>query len=263
MPPREITRPAEIVLIRSGDCIADQSQPGEAVRDKSMRGERSHEVELTEQGIAQARAAGQHLASTCSPFDAIFVSPWRRATHTVELLLEAYSDDYRQQITHETRVDERLRDREPGILAYLDREDIARRYPEELRRLELEGPYYYRSPGGESWADVTLRCYSIINTIFRDRPDQRILLVTHGLIILSFRKILERLSHQQIVEIADYDVPLTCSINRFEPLPGHIEGGRMSMVEWNTIPYGHEYDSARVGLEQHTASVRDWRLSLT
>jgi len=262
MPVHEIARPAEIVLVRSGDCIAADSVPGQAVRDKSMRRERSHEVELTDHGMEQALLTGRHLAAHHGYFDAVFVSPWRRATHTLELLLDAYPLSERARLERETRLDERLRDRDPGIIAFMDRDDIARHHPEELRRLDIEGPYFYRPSGGESWADVTMRCYSIINTIFRDRPDQRILVVTHGLVILSFRKVLERVTHERIVEMTEYDLPLTCSISRFEPLPGHIEGGRMALVEWNTIPYGAEYDSASVGLEQYVASFRDWRLNL-
>jgi len=262
MPPREIARPAEIVLVRSGDCAATQMPHGQEVRDKGMRGERSYEVELTEHGVAQAQAVGKYLAERSEPFDAIFASPWRRATHTLDLILEALSEDERTRLASEIRMDERLRDRDPGITAFLDREDIAQRYPEELRRLDLEGPYFYRPSGGESWADVTTRCFSIINTIFRDRWDQRVLVVTHGLVILSIRKILERLGHERLLEIVEYDLPLTCSVSRFEPLPGHAQSGRMAMVEWNHVPYGAEYDAHNVGLEQN-ASMQGWRLHLT
>ena len=262
MSTRAIARPAEIVLVRSGDCMGAQMVPGEAVEDKSLRRQRIHEFELTEHGVAQSRLAGTYLAERHGPFDAIFVSPWRRAIHTLELILEAYSPEERARVEHEMRVDERLRDRDPGIIAFMDRDNIAKQHPEEFRRLDIEGPYFYRPSGGESWSDVTLRCYSIVNTIFRDRPDQRILVVTHGLVIMSFRKILERLSHEMIVEMTGYDLPLTCSISRFEPLPSHAEGGRMRLVEWNTIPYTAEYDSASVGLEQYDAAFRDWRLSL-
>jgi broad specificity phosphatase PhoE len=261
MPTKEIERPACIVLVRSGDSNATQLPRGQGVRDKEMRGQRSTEVELTEHGISQAKLAGAHLAGNLQPFDAIFVSPWRRATHTLELILDAYPESKRMRMLEETRQDERLRDRDPGIIAFLDHLDIRRRFPEEARRLELEGPYYYRPAGGESWADVTLRSYSIINTMFRDRVDQRILVVTHGLVILSFRKILERLSHDQILSVIDYDLPLTCSISRFEPLPGHAEAGRMQRIEWNTVPYGAEFDAEVVGLEQY-AAVKDWRLHL-
>lgn len=132
----------------------------------------------------------------------------------------------------------------------MDYWEIAAKYPDEVRRLALDGPYYYRPVGGESWADVSLRCFSILNTMFRDRADQRVLVVTHGIVALSIRKILGRLDDEQIVQLARHSPPPPGSITRYEPLPRQAEAGRMAMVDWAVVPYGPDLASPDSGVEQ-------------
>ncbi len=61
--------------------------------------------------------------------------------------------------------DERLRDRELGILDRLTRLGVKTRYPDEAERRLWLGKLYYRPPGGESWADVALRLRSILDEL--------------------------------------------------------------------------------------------------
>jgi len=58
------------------------------------------------------------------------------------------------------RYDERLRDRDQGILEFLTRRAIITSYPAEAERRGRLGDFYYRPPGGESWADVALRLWT-------------------------------------------------------------------------------------------------------
>ena len=41
---------------------------------------------------------------------------------------------------------------------------IREQYPDEAQRRDLLGKFYYRPPGGESWADVALRIRSLLAT---------------------------------------------------------------------------------------------------
>ena len=62
-------------------------------------------------------------------------------------------------------VDERLREKEFGVLDRLTRVGIEQRYPEQAEFRRLLGKFYHRPPGGESWCDVILRLRSVLDTI--------------------------------------------------------------------------------------------------
>ena len=75
------------------------------------------------------------------------------------------------------RLDERLRDRELGILDRLTSAGVEARFLEEGERRRWLGKFYYRPPGGESWADVVLRLRSLLADLDREHPGQEVLLV--------------------------------------------------------------------------------------
>ena len=249
-----IERPARIVVVRSAECPASQSTHGMGTQ-RQVRHARGAGMALTERGVAQAEAAARYLQQEEPGFDAVFVSPWRRAQQTLDLLLRPRPAAEREALLRECRPDERLRDRDLGITAALGHWDIAARYPDEAQRYAMDGPYYYRPAGGESWADVSLRCFSILNTIFRDRADQRVLVVTHGIVALSIHKILERLDDDAIVRLAREDPPAPGAITSYQPLPGQAEAGRMALVSWAAVPYGPELASELPGVEQAEAAL--------
>ena len=91
-------------------------------------------------------------------------------------------------------VDERSRDRELGILDRLTSRGVASRLPDEHARRRYLGPFYYRPPGGESWADVALRLRSFLRDIDERFAGKRVLLVAHEAIILIFRYVIEELT---------------------------------------------------------------------
>ena len=52
----------------------------------------------------------------------------------------------------------------------------AARLPDEAARRSRLGKFYYRPPGGESWADVLLRLRALLRELREDHPDGRVLL---------------------------------------------------------------------------------------
>src|SRR5918993_1533826 len=90
------------------------------------------------------------------PIDTYWVSPYLRARQTLTIALGV--PDTSAAIS----VDERLRDRELGILDLLTRQGVARLHPGEAERRRHLGKFYHRPPGGESWADVALRLRSFL-----------------------------------------------------------------------------------------------------
>ena len=100
-----------------------------------------------------------------------------------------------------------------------------RRHVRIVRRREQRahvGKFYFRPPGGESWCDVILRLRSVIETITREYRRERVLIVTHQVIVNCCRYLLERLDERGILEIdRAADVP-NCSLTayRFDPTRG-------------------------------------------
>ena len=98
--------------------------------------------------------------------EAILCSPYIRARETVGLALDAVGID-RDRPTS-LAVDERLREKEFGVLDRLTHLGIQQRFPEQRRDRLALGKFYHRPPGGESWCDVILRLRSVVDTLTRE-----------------------------------------------------------------------------------------------
>jgi probable phosphoglycerate mutase len=157
---------------------------------------RDPDVPLSETGRRQAKALGRRLAAMppgrCPT--AVISSPYLRAAETARIAVAEIGDP-------PILYDERLRDRETGVLYALTWRGIAARYPEEAARKRRTGKFYYRPPGGESWADVALRLRAALSDIERDHPDGRVLVVAHDAVVVLTRYVVERLTEREVLEI--------------------------------------------------------------
>ncbi|HEY3634510.1 MAG TPA: histidine phosphatase family protein [Caldimonas sp.] len=118
--------------------------------------------------------------------------------------------------------DERLREKEFGILDRLTPLGIRAEYPELAEQRRHVGKFYFRPPGGESWCDVILRLRSFLDMLTRECRGDRVLVVAHQGIVNCMRYLLERLDERQILAIDRLgDVP-NCGINAnvFDPRAG-------------------------------------------
>jgi broad specificity phosphatase PhoE len=171
-------------------------------RDEIEIGMRDPDVPLSEAGRLQAVALGRRLAAlpAAERPTTVVSSPYVRAAETARIALAEIGG---LPISY----DERLRDRETGVLWSLTGRGIAARFPDEAARKKLTGKFYYRPPGGESWADVALRLRSVLSELERDHPDGRVLVVAHDAVVVLTRYIVERLTEQQVLEIERTLVP--------------------------------------------------------
>ena len=122
--------------------------------------------------------------------------------------------------SHILHSDERLREKEFGILDRLTTFGIRERHPELSAQRSHVGKFYFRPPGGESWCDVILRLRSVIDTMTREYRRERVLIVAHQVIVNCFRYLLERMNEAQILELDRIaDVP-NCAVMHLGPLAG-------------------------------------------
>lgn len=176
---------------------------------------RDVDTPLSDLGEQQSIALG-HWFSTMAAHErptVVLTSPYLRARQTTSLILDSAAIDP-DNITF--RADERLREKEFGILDRLTKFGILEKHPQLSEQRSQVGKFYFRPPGGESWCDVILRLRSIIDTLTRDYRHERVLIVGHQVIVNCFRYLLERLDEAEILGIdRAADVP-NCSVTSYE-----------------------------------------------
>jgi broad specificity phosphatase PhoE len=189
--------------------------------------ERDADVPLSETGHEQAAAVNRWLAGLPAeerPEIAV-TSPYLRARQTAELALA--------QTGIPVNRDERLRDRELGILDLLTRHGVRARWPEEADRRRRLGKFYYRPPGGESWADLALRLRSLLGDLRRDHADGRVILFGHEAVVFLLRYLLESLTEPDLMALARHTAIANCAITRWRCGPDD----RLSIVDFNRVAH--------------------------
>lgn len=194
----------ELLLVRHGESTANvAATAAEAAGSETIDvDERDADVPLSEKGIEQARA----LASWLDGLDlgavaegdrgsgtAFWCSPYLRARQTIGTAVEEAG------LEPTIRVDERLRDRELGVLDLLTRRGVEARHPEEAARRHRLGKFYHRPPGGESWADVALRLRSFLGESLA-RPADTVLVVAHDAVVMLFLAVLLPLDEAELLD---------------------------------------------------------------
>ncbi|MDR6856856.1 histidine phosphatase family protein [Variovorax guangxiensis] len=175
---------------------------------------RDIDVPLSELGIEQSIALGDWFARLPAQEkpEVILCSPYVRARATAELVAE-HGGLSGESI--KLRVDERLREKEFGILDRLTKLGIRQKHPELNEQRLHVGKFYFRPPGGESWCDVILRLRSVLEMVTREYAGRRVLVVGHQVIVNCLRYLLEHMDEQQILDIdRQGDVP-NCAITSY------------------------------------------------
>jgi probable phosphoglycerate mutase len=191
-------------MARHGESVGNVARRvAEAERREEIDvGMRDPDVPLSEAGRGQAEALGRRLAAmpVGERPTAVFSSPYVRAAETARIAVAGIG-------APPVRYDERLRDRDNGVLDALTWHGILTRFPDEAARKKLVGKFYYRPPGGESWADVALRLRSVLADIDREHAGGRVLIIAHDAVVILTRYIVEGLDERQVLEIERTLVP--------------------------------------------------------
>lgn len=222
--------PDLLVIVRHGQSernvakeLAKTSNAGATWSDNL----RDVDTPLTSLGVQQAVTTGQFLRDKAT-FDVLFSSPYMRTLQTSQHISE--------QLTAVPRLvlEERIREIEFGCLDGLTHDGVRQRYPEEWARREREGKYWYRPPGGESRPDVALRVHSFLGTLTRDYRQKNVLVVCHSVVVLIFRRLLERWDEARYMEVDREEDVLNCGITIYRY---DAEGRRLNLDCYNSVCY--------------------------
>lgn len=190
---------------------------------------RDVDVPLSALGAEQAGALGRWFAESPDRPDVLLSSSYRRAQQTAEIFREAGGCASDVPIC----VDERLREKEFGILDGLTTEGVAATYPDQAEFRRILGKFYHRPPGGESWADVILRLRSLLDTVSLHHADRHVMIIAHQVVVLCLRYILENLDEQQVLAIDREGDVANCSVTEYRLDGAQGPFGRMVLRSYN------------------------------
>ena len=229
--------PASLWVVRHGESAGNvaRDQAEAEGRERLDLSTRDVDVPLSELGRRQARALGRWIAE--QPAEdrptVLWVSPYVRAQETAALALEAAGLDLPRV------VDERLREREFGVLDGLTRRGITAQFPEESERRRQIGKFYHRPPGGESWTDVLQRLRAVLDEMRLDAQGERVLLVVHQVVVLLTRYVLEGMDEKTVLELDAEAEVINCSVTCYRH---DKQAGRMVLERYNEAAPLEEQD---------------------
>jgi len=170
---------------------------------------------LTEQGVAEARAAGRKLKAGGYEFDATYTSALSRAHATLDLMLAELGLPVTGEGALPRFEDQALNERNYGDLAGLNKDDAREKWGAEQVHLWRRS-YDTQPPGGESLKDTGARVWPYYMT--RILPDvmagKRVLVSAHGNSLRALVMVLDRLSTDEIVKLEiGTGIPLVYRLN--------------------------------------------------
>jgi len=153
------------------------------------------DVDLTEQGVAEARAAGRKLKAQGLKFDVAYTSALKRANRTLDLILEEMGQ------TVPIVRDQALNERDYGDLVGMNKDDARAKWGEE-QVLVWRRSYDVPPPGGESLKDTVARAlpYFVQDILPRVLRGERTLISAHGNSLRALIMVLERLTPEKILK---------------------------------------------------------------
>ncbi len=153
------------------------------------------DVDLTEQGVAEARAAGRKLKAQGLKFDVAYTSALKRANRTLDLILEEMGQ------TVPIVRDQALNERDYGDLVGMNKDDARAKWGEE-QVLIWRRSYDVPPPGGESLKDTVARAlpYFVQDILPCVLRGERTLISAHGNSLRALIMVLERLTPEKILK---------------------------------------------------------------
>ena len=234
--------PARLWIVRHGQSA------GNVARDAAELGglplidlqTRDADTPLSSTGEAQSQALAQWFRAMAPSLRPNFFhsSPFVRAQQTCLAVSRALG-----VADTDVEVDERLREKEFGVLDRYTVHGIRAKFPELAEQRALVGKFYFRPPGGESWCDVILRIRSVVEVLRRDYVGERVLIVAHQVIVNCFRYLLEDMDEATILDIdRAADVP-NCSVTEYG-FCGDGAKARFCLVQANFVTPELQADTA-------------------
>lgn len=230
--------PERLWIVRHGESAGNVARDAADAQgaERIELATRDVDIVLSDRGEDQARALGDWFAR-CEPADRpeiILASPYARAFATAALFRDA---DGAATSDTAISVDERLREKEFGILDGLTVAGVAAVYPDQAEFRRLLGKFYHRPPGGESWCDVIFRLRSLLDTVALHHAGQRVMIVAHQVVVLCLRYVIENMTEEQILAIDRAGDVANTSITEYRLETGDDGSETLVLSRYNAVPH--------------------------
>ena len=234
--------PACLWIIRHGQSAGNVARDAahRAGVDRIGISGRDVDVPLSPLGEQQAHALGHWFSQNAEEDrpDILLSSPYRRSMQTAQLFRDAGGAAHDERIC----MDERLREKEFGVLDGLTTHGIANVFPDQADFRKILGKFYHRPPGGESWCDVILRLRSLLDTVSLHYAERRVMIFAHQVVVLCLRYIIENLDEAAILAIDREADVANCSVTEYRFDPNMGKDGNLALVRYNaTAPMEAEH----------------------
>ncbi len=239
-----ISRPQTLVIVRHAQSKwnehAEKGRGSILTVPEELDGVPDHRTPLTLRGAEQAIITGRDLAKKFGEFETVYYSPWLRTTQTAELIVSEFGLRARKRMEKRFFRNLFLTEQNFGDLdiGVGDSEAVRKLYDKFSPERKKIGKFYARAPNGECWADVCMRTHQFLDIIFRpNRHKQKLLIVTHGVTMQTFRYHLERINEEKLVELYQDDKNKNCGVSQYDWNPKLGSSGRYELKYWNNIFY--------------------------
>ena len=148
--------------------------------------------ELTERGREQAERLAEELSGIS--FDAVISSPQKRALQTARPTAERCGLPVLQE--------PRLAEQNYGIYEGVPRDDEG--------FLSNKRQFAFRYPGGESMMQVAARVYGFLDELKEKRPQDTVLLVTHGGVLRVLNSYFEDMTNEEFFRFGAQNCEWKC-----------------------------------------------------
>jgi 2,3-bisphosphoglycerate-dependent phosphoglycerate mutase len=168
------------------------------------------DVDLSEQGLAEAKAAGEKLRARGMKFDIAFTSALIRAQRTCQFILDATGQSDLRTIR-----DQALNERDYGDLNGLNKDDARKKWGEEQVHIWRRS-YDVPPPGGESLKDTGARVWPYYLHTMQPHVlrGKTVLVAAHGNSLRALIMALEGISGPDIVKLElGTGVPMIYKLN--------------------------------------------------
>ena len=239
-----VYRPQTLVIVRHAESVWNKNaEHGRGRVNKipeELKGVPDHLTPLSAAGESQAILTGRILDMMFGGFETIYHSPWVRTTQTAKIIVDQFPDETRERMEKRLFKNLFLTEQDFGYL------DAGVTPPAELKKLydrfykerEIIGKFYAKPPNGDAWLAKCKDTHNFLDIIFRqNRHGQKILIVTHGVTMQTFRYHLERINEEKLVELYEADKNKNCGVSHYEWNPKLGSGGRYELKFWNKVFY--------------------------
>jgi len=225
--------PSRLWIIRHGESAGNVARDA-AHAAGAERIELSHrdvDIPLSPLGEDQARALGRwfaHAVPDDRP-DIVLVSPYVRARQTLDLFREQGGATGNDPVG----IDERLREKEFGILDGLTTSGVASVYPDQAEFRRVLGKFYHRP----------------------HYAGRRVMIVAHQVVVLCLRYVIENLTEEEILAIDHQGDVANCSVTEYRFDPEGPQDGALQLVRYNDV-VDHDGSTPVTAEPDRTTGVR-------